>query len=97
METIKPGKTPAPYGQACVHCVKAKSRCMLRTEGNCERLVQSQMYTSTRIDTIDALVPREYFPTDTTTGATDSTKSAFLRLLFARKARSKPKSRGGLS
>ncbi|KAH5067517.1 hypothetical protein HBI25_198180 [Parastagonospora nodorum] len=37
MQSTKPDKTSAPYGQACVHCVKAKSRCMLRTGGSCER------------------------------------------------------------
>jgi hypothetical protein len=35
------GKISAPYGQACSHCVKAKSRCMLRADSICERLVYS--------------------------------------------------------
>ncbi|USP77300.1 uncharacterized protein yc1106_04574 [Curvularia clavata] len=30
-------KIPAPYGQACAHCVRAKSRCMLLDGGTCER------------------------------------------------------------
>ncbi|KAF1832997.1 hypothetical protein BDW02DRAFT_402551 [Decorospora gaudefroyi] len=37
MESAKRGRAPAPYGQACAHCVKAKSRCMLRDGGTCER------------------------------------------------------------
>jgi hypothetical protein len=39
MEDTRTGKTAAPYGQACSHCVKAKSRCMLRADNICERLV----------------------------------------------------------
>jgi hypothetical protein len=49
MESTKPGRTPAPYGQACVHCVKAKSRCMLREGGTCERLV-GMLFLVTRVD-----------------------------------------------
>ena len=37
METDAVGKTPAPYGQACGNCVKAKCRCMLRDGGVCDR------------------------------------------------------------
>jgi hypothetical protein len=39
METTGGRKTPAPYGQACVNCVKAKCRCMVREGGVCERYV----------------------------------------------------------
>jgi hypothetical protein len=97
MQSTKPDKISAPYGQACVHCVKAKSRCMLRTGGNCERLVRPLMSTSTHVDTVDIFLPCEYFPTNTITGVIDSTKSAFLRPLSAGEARSKPKPLGGIS
>jgi hypothetical protein len=40
MQETGRGKTSAPYGQACSHCVKAKSRCMLRADNVCERLVR---------------------------------------------------------
>jgi hypothetical protein len=39
METTGVRKTPAPYGQACVNCVKAKCRCIVREGGVCERYV----------------------------------------------------------
>ncbi|KAF2031503.1 hypothetical protein EK21DRAFT_62946 [Setomelanomma holmii] len=37
--STKPSRTSAPYGQACMNCVRAKSRCMLREEGTCERSI----------------------------------------------------------
>lgn len=39
MQSTKQAKTSAPYGQACLHCVKAKSRCILRDDNTCERSV----------------------------------------------------------
>ncbi|KAH7089109.1 hypothetical protein FB567DRAFT_324960 [Paraphoma chrysanthemicola] len=31
---------PAPYGKSCSQCVRAKCRCMIRSEGACERCVR---------------------------------------------------------
>ena len=40
MEPDAVAKTPAPYGQACSNCVKAKCRCMIRDGGGiCDRCV----------------------------------------------------------
>jgi hypothetical protein len=56
MESTKHEKTPAPYGQACAHCVRAKSRCMLLEGGTCERLVRrlhSSMFDSRILNVYD--------------------------------------------
>jgi hypothetical protein len=62
MQSTKPAKSSAPYGQACVNCVKAKSRCILRAEGDCERYVGLEvvrrLQSSLSIAEIDHLVPR---------------------------------------
>jgi hypothetical protein len=39
MDAPARAKTSAPYGHACMNCVKAKVRCMVRDEAGCERSV----------------------------------------------------------
>lgn len=41
MSNTEARKTPAPYGQSCTNCVRAKCRCILRETGKCERWVEA--------------------------------------------------------
>lgn len=52
----------APYGQACMQCFKAKSKCILRESGDkCERLVRSYLDVSYVVVQL-CNVPRNFRP-----------------------------------